>query len=189
MRPALQAVTTHKNQNQLLLEALLLDFWKGKVEPDTARRILGYWGEFNSPDSDVQKLFKSFDCDNDNLVVVKDIDYHSICEHHLLPFYGKVHIGYIPNGKVLGLSKFGRIVTHYAKTPQIQERLTQQIGKSIMDNLSPLGVIVVADGVHTCMMARGILKQNSTTKTSFISGVFKTDTSARQEALGSILNN
>jgi len=187
MKPAPQVAIT-PNQNQALLETLLREVWGNKVEPDTARRILGYWSEFNSTDSDdEQALFKSFECENDSLVVVKDIDYHSMCEHHLLPFFGRVHIGYIPNGKVLGLSKFGRIVSHYAKNPQLQERLTQQIGRSIMDNLAPLGVIVVADGVHTCMMARGILKQNSTTRTSFISGVFKEDMSARQEALGLIL--
>jgi len=167
---------------------LLINFWKGKVEPDTARRILGYWKEFNSNDSDVGDLFKSFECDNDQLVVVRDINYQSMCEHHLLPFYGKVHIGYIPTGRVLGLSKFGRIVTHFAKNPQLQERLTQQIGTAIMDNLSPLGVIVVTEGVHTCMIARGILKQDSSTRTSFISGVFKSDASARQEALNLILH-
>lgn len=179
--------TTQKSKNQALLETLLIDFWKGKIELDTARRVLGYWQEFNSTDTDVRDLFKSFECDSDQLVVVRDIDYQSMCEHHLLPFYGKVHIGYIPNGQVLGLSKFGRIVTHFAKNPQLQERLTQQIGTAIMENLSPLGVIVVAEGFHTCMMARGILKQSSSTRTSFISGAFKTDAVARQETLNLML--
>lgn len=188
MKSVSEILTPKKEPNQTVLEALLLEFWGGKVEPDTARRILGYWGEFNSSnDGDIRELFKSFECENDSLVIVKDIDYHSMCEHHLLPFYGKVHIGYIPQGKVLGLSKFGRLVNHHAARPQLQERMTQQIGKSIMDNLTPLGVIVVADGVHTCMMARGVLKQNSTTRTSSISGVFKDDVKARQEALELIL--
>jgi GTP cyclohydrolase I len=109
-----------------------------------------------------------------------------LCEHHLLPFFGVAHIGYIPNGKVLGLSKFGRVTNFFAKQPQLQERLTRQIGLAIDQYLAPVGTIVILEGTHTCMSARGVLKQNAMTRTSYVSGVFKTDLNARQEALSLI---
>jgi GTP cyclohydrolase I len=122
----------------------------------------------------------------DEMVIVKDIDFYSMCEHHLLPFYGKIHIAYIPNGKIVGLSKIPRIVDMYARRLQVQERMTQEIADTLEKYLSPRGVAVVAEGYHMCMMMRGVQKQNSITTTSAMHGIFKEDARTRTEFLGLI---
>lgn len=109
----------------------------------------------------------------DEMVIVKDIDFYSLCEHHMLPFYGKVHVAYIPNGKIIGLSKIPRIVDMFARRLQVQERMTQQIADVLDDKLEPKGVAVVAEGYHMCMMMRGVEKQNSITTTSAVHGGFR----------------
>ncbi len=119
----------------------------------------------------------------DEMIIVKDIEFYSMCEHHLLPFFGKIHIAYIPNGKVVGLSKIPRIVNVFARRLQIQERLTQEIAGTINEYLSPLGVGVVAEAYHMCMMMRGVEKQQSYTVTSAMFGSFKTDQRTREEFL------
>jgi len=119
----------------------------------------------------------------DEMVIVKDIDFYSMCEHHLLPFYGKVHVAYIPDGKIVGLSKIPRIVDVYARRLQVQERMTQEIADTIEKYLSPKGVAVVAEGFHMCMMMRGVEKQNSITTTSAVHGIFKNDERTRIEFL------
>jgi GTP cyclohydrolase IA len=115
-------------------------------------------------------LFKE---DYSEMVIVKDIEVFSMCEHHLLPFYGKAHIAYIPNGYVVGLSKIPRVVDVYARRMQVQERLTHEILHAIEDTLKPVGVAVVIEAVHMCMMMRGVQKQNSSTTTSAFTGEFK----------------
>lgn len=117
----------------------------------------------------------------DEMVIVKDIDFYSMCEHHLLPFYGKVHVAYIPNGKIVGLSKIPRIVDVFAQRFQVQERMTQEIADTIAKYLTPRGVGVVAEAYHMCMMMRGVQKQNSITITSAMHGVFKSDARTRNE--------
>ena len=119
----------------------------------------------------------------DEMVIVKDIDFYSLCEHHLLPFFGKVHIAYIPGGKIVGLSKIPRIVDVFARRLQVQERMTQQIADTIEEYLSPIGVGVVAEGYHMCMMMRGVQKQNSITTTSAMHGIFNSDARTRSEFL------
>ena len=119
----------------------------------------------------------------DEMIIVKDIEFYSLCEHHLLPFYGKIHIAYIPNGKVVGLSKIPRIVDVFARRLQIQERMTQEIADTINEYLTPQGVGVVAEAYHLCMMMRGVEKQQSYTITSAMYGVFKTDQRTREEFL------
>jgi GTP cyclohydrolase I len=111
----------------------------------------------------------------DEMVIVKDIDFYSMCEHHMLPFFGKVHVAYIPNGKIVGLSKIPRIVDMFARRLQVQERFTQQIADVLDEKLQPKGVAVVVEGYHMCMMMRGVQKQNSTTTTSAVHGAFRAE--------------
>jgi len=122
--------------------------------------------------------------DCSEMVLVKDIEFYSLCEHHLLPFYGRVHVAYIPDGRILGLSKIPRIVDVFARRLQVQERMTQQIAQALQDTLTPKGVGVVAHAYHLCMMMRGVEKQNSAAMTSCLLGAFRTDPMTRNEFLG-----
>lgn len=128
-------------------------------------------------------LDKQFDVEHQELVMVKAIDFQSLCEHHFALFRGKAYIGYIPNEKITGLSKFARLVDGYAKRFQVQERLTTQIANAIDEVLEPKGVMVVVDAEHTCMCARGVMKPNATTTTSAVRGVFQDEAHARNEFL------
>lgn len=130
-----------------------------------------------------QHLTKTFDVDHNDIVLVKDIPFNSLCEHHLAPFVGKVHIAYIPSDKITGLSKFGRTVEGYAKRLQVQERLTQQIADAIQETLNPQAVAVIIEAEHTCMSGRGIRKHGATTVTSTMRGLFKENATARGEVL------
>ncbi|OWP49445.1 GTP cyclohydrolase I FolE [Pseudomonas nitroreducens] len=124
-----------------------------------------------------------FASDNDEMVIVKDIELYSLCEHHLLPFIGKAHVAYIPTGKVLGLSKVARIVDMFARRLQIQESLTRQIAEAVQQVTSAAGVAVVIEAQHMCMMMRGVEKQNSVMNTSVMLGAFRASTNTRQEFL------
>lgn len=115
------------------------------------------------------------------MVIVKDIELYSMCEHHMIPFYGKAHVGYIPDGHITGLSKIARVVEAYARRLQVQERLTVQIRDCIQDNLLPMGVAVVIEAGHMCMQMRGVQKQNSVTTTSAFTGIFLSDIKTREE--------
>ncbi|MBF0618685.1 MAG: GTP cyclohydrolase I FolE [Candidatus Omnitrophica bacterium] len=127
-----------------------------------------------------------FESDNDEMIIVKDIEMYSLCEHHLLPFFGKCHVGYIPRGKVLGLSKIARIVDVFARRLQIQENLTKQVADAIMKYTDARGVGVVIEAKHLCMMMRGVEKQNSVMKTSCMTGTFRSNSSTRSEFLSLI---
>ena len=126
-------------------------------------------------------LFDAEDCDE--MVIVQDIELYSLCEHHLLPFHGRCHVGYLPNGKILGLSKVARVVDAFARRLQVQERLTTQIASCLERTLQPRGVAVVVDAVHLCMAMRGVQKQNSHAITSAMLGDFRSDAACRAEFL------
>jgi GTP cyclohydrolase I len=139
----------------------------------------GYWVNIDELVNDA--LFE--DPDTDEMVIVKDIDVFSLCEHHMLPFFGKCHVAYIPDGKIIGLSKIPRIVDAFGRRLQVQERLTSQIANSLNKILKPKGVAVVIDALHLCMSMRGVEKQNSYTTTSSMLGAFKSNPSTRSEFL------
>ncbi|MCH7973606.1 MAG: GTP cyclohydrolase I FolE [Bacteroidetes bacterium] len=122
----------------------------------------------------------------DEMVLVKNIDFYSLCEHHMLPFYGKIHIAYIPDGKIVGLSKIPRIVDVFSRRLQVQERMTQQIADTLNEYLEPQGVAVVSEAYHMCMMMRGVQKQNSSATASAVHGIFKEDARTRTEFLNLI---
>ncbi len=127
--------------------------------------------------------------EHQNMVLVKDIEMYSLCEHHMLPFFGKVHVAYIPNGRIVGLSKVARIVDVFARRLQVQERMTEQIAQALWEVLQPEGVGVIAEAYHLCMMMRGVEKQNSKTLTSAVRGVFREDLRTREEFLRLCLAN
>ena len=130
----------------------------------------------------------TFDENHEELVIVKDIVYYSQCEHHMAPFFGKVHIGYIPSGKIAGLSKFARLVEVITRRLQVQERITSQIADILVEVLEPNGVMVVVEGEHLCMCARGVKKPGSKTVTSAVRGIFREDAASRAEFLSLIKN-
>ena len=121
-----------------------------------------------------------------DMIVVKDIEMYSLCEHHLLPFFGRVHIGYIPKGRLIGLSKMPRLVEHYSRRLQVQERMTRQIAECLQKYLEPIGVAVVIEADHLCMKMRGVEKQNSRVFTSCVQGIFQSDSKTRAEFMGLI---
>jgi GTP cyclohydrolase IA len=151
--------------------------------PDRAARALEFLTQGYRQDLDEIVNDAVFDSRASEIVLVKDIELYSLCEHHLLPFIGRAHVAYIPNGKVIGLSKVARIVDVFARRLQIQENLTTQIAESLMNCLEPSGVAVVVEAKHLCMMMRGVEKQNSVMKTSCLLGVFKDDARTRSEFL------
>src|SRR5574339_1024544 len=136
-------------------------------------------------DADIDKVLNNalFTVDYSEMVIVKDIDFYSLCEHHLLPFFGKCHVAYIPSTRVIGLSKIPRLVDVFARRLQIQERLTNQIAQTILETIDPLGVAVVCEGTHLCMSMRGVEKQNSFAVTSAMLGSFRDNARTRMEFL------
>ena len=157
---------------------------------ETPSRVARMYEEvFSGLESSPEQFLKVFSEDrNDEMVIVRDIPLYSMCEHHLLPFVGKAHIVYIPQGgKVIGLSKLARIVDNFARRPQIQERLTSQVADFLMENLEPQGVAVLIEAEHLCMTMRGARAAGAVTKTSALRGVMKSDARTRAEAM-SLLN-
>lgn len=148
---------------------------------DTPKRYVKFLREFLSP---AEFNFTTFDAEGtDEIVLVKDIEFHSLCEHHLAPFFGKGHVAYIPNKRIVGISKLARCLDWYARGMQNQERITKQVAERLMHELDPIGVAVILEAHHTCMSMRGIKKQQSMTVTSCMKGIFKTEINARNELM------
>lgn len=177
-----------KNEFKKIIEALGEDINREglKKTPERAETALRYLTRGYQEDLNQIINEALFDSDMSELVIVKDIEMYSLCEHHLLPFLGKCHIGYLPNGKVLGLSKIARIVDYFARRLQIQERLTSEIANCIQSITNARGVGVVIEAKHLCMMMRGVEKQNSTMTTSVLLGDLKSIPSSRGEFLNLI---
>lgn len=169
---------------KLILEGIGEDLEReGLVE--TPERIARMYEEvFSGLGKDAEEILsKTFEVKNNDLVIEKDITYFSMCEHHIIPFYGKAHIAYIPRGRVAGLSKLARTVELYAKKPQLQERLSSEIADSIMKYLDAEGVMVVVEGEHMCMTMRGVKKPGTKTVTTSYRGIFKEDATLRREVM------
>jgi GTP cyclohydrolase I len=155
---------------------------------DTPKRIVRSWKElFCGYNLDPSDLFKTFDGEGyDQIVLLKDIELYSMCEHHWLPFFGKAHVAYIPRGRVIGISKLARLVEVFARRLQIQERIGEQVTKELMDHLKPAGAACIIEATHMCMRMRGVGKQNSVMVTSSVKGAFLGDASAKSELLSLI---
>ena len=169
---------------RLMLEGIGEDVTReGLLEtPDRIAKMCGqiYGGLYEDP---AEHLKKQFHADSNNMVLEKDITFYSVCEHHLLPFYGKAHVAYIPDGRVAGLSKLARTVEVFARRPQIQENMTAQIADALEKYLSPKGVMVMIEAEHMCMTMRGVQKPGTKTVTSIVRGVFASDLSLQQTFL------
>ena len=156
--------------------------------PDRVARMYAeiFSGLHEDPD---QHLKVTFEAGHDEMVIVRDIPMYSACEHHMLPWVGKAHVAYIPNseGRVIGLSKFARLVDGYARRPQVQERLTTQVADALVRNLEPKGAMVIVEAEHLCMSMRGVRKPGSTTLTSAVRGLFRSNIATREEAMRLIL--
>ena len=151
--------------------------------PDRVRRMYAELTDGYRTDPDALLNNATFEVDYDEMVVVRDIEFFSLCEHHLLPFFGKAHVGYLPRGRVIGLSKIPRIVDMYAHRLQVQERMTQQVATFLMERLAPKGVGCVVEATHLCTVMRGVRKQNATMVTSAMLGTFRRDAKTRTEFL------
>ena len=152
----------------------------------TPERVAKAWDFFTSGyTQNIDSIINNaiFSEDYDEMVTIKDIAFFSLCEHHLLPFFGRAHVAYVPNGKIIGLSKVPRIINMFSHRLQVQERMTQQIADTLNDVLAPQGVAVVLEGEHMCMQMRGVEKQNSYATTSFMTGLFRQDSKTRDEFL------
>lgn len=150
----------------------------------TPRRVASAWEYLTSGyHADIMEILNGalFNEQYNEMVIVKDIDFYSLCEHHLLPFYGKCHVAYVPNGRVVGLSKIPRIVDVFARRLQVQERMTNEIAKTLMEVLQPAGVAVVTEARHLCMLMRGVQKQNTVVTNSAVLGLFHEDRACREE--------
>ena len=156
--------------------------------PDRVQRALEYLTRGHKEDPDALLKGALFTVSYDEMVIVKDVEMFSLCEHHMLPFFGKVHVAYIPNGKVIGLSKIPRLIEIFSRRLQIQERLTTQIAESIQQAIEPQGVGVVIEARHLCMMMRGVEKQHSAAVTSAMLGCFRDEQETRSEFLSLIRN-
>ena len=154
---------------------------------DTPARVARMYAEISGGlhEDPKEHLLKVFDVDHDEMIMVRDIPVYSMCEHHLLPFFGTAHVAYIPRpgGKITGLSKIARMVEGYARRPQVQERLTRQIADAVRDTLDPAGVLAVIEAEHMCMSMRGVRKPGSSTVTSAVHGVFRESSASRAEAM------
>ncbi len=176
-----------RNAISMIIEAIGEDpNREGLIEtPDRIARMYSeiFSGLIETPEKHLSKVFK---VKNDDIVIEKDIQFYSMCEHHFLPFFGKAHIAYIPDGKVVGLSKLARTVEVFAKRPQLQERLTSQIADSLMEHLNCKGSMVVIEAEHLCMSMRGVKKWGSKTTTLVTRGIFKDDSFLQQQVLNMI---
>jgi GTP cyclohydrolase I len=172
---------------RLLLEAIGEDPDRDGLK-DTPDRVARMYEEiFSQGEEDPRiSLSKKFDEQHREVVLVKDIPFFSMCEHHLMPFFGKAHVAYIPNGHIVGISKLARVVEAYARRPQVQERMTSQIADIINEELKPEGVAVVCEAVHTCMTVRGVKKPGSSVVTSAMRGAFRKNISTRTEIMALI---
>ena len=169
---------------KLILEGIGEDLEReGLIE--TPERIARMYEEvFSGLGKDAEEILsKTFEVENNDLVIEKDITYFSMCEHHIIPFYGKAHIAYIPRGRVAGLSKLARTVELYSKKPQLQERLSSEVADAIMKYLDAEGVMVVVEGEHMCMTMRGVKKPGTKTVTTSYRGIFKEDATLRKEVM------
>jgi len=154
--------------------------------PDRVRRMYAELTEGYHTDPEALLNGAAFDVDYDEMVVVRDMEFFSLCEHHLLPFFGKAHVGYLPRGRIIGLSKIPRVVDMYAHRLQVQERLTQQVAGFLMERLNPKGVGCVIEATHLCTVMRGVRKQEATMVTSSMLGTFRADARTRSEFLAFI---
>jgi len=183
----------NKNQNlENLISRMLTEIGEDinreglKNTPHRVEKSLRFLTEGYEKDFDTVINAAVFEAERSEMVIVKDIEFYSLCEHHMLPFFGKIHIAYIPDKKILGLSKFARVSDFFARRLQIQERMTGQIADSLDKLLKPKGLAVISDAHHLCMMMRGVEKQGSSTRVHALRGVFKDNSNTRAEFLAAI---